>query len=233
MCFRVLLAATFFALAVPAQKATGSCPIECVNGECKPLSSPGHEGQYVCECITPFTGDSCNVQPAAAASSSEPSARSSPQPSATATPRPAATGDNMACWLHDSSCTQTYILLLEDGCNPMLLLVLWTAVVHAICYCYCSHGLPAGTGSVEGTTESCPIKCMHGECKPISSPGHEGHYICECRSPFMGDSCNVQPSPAQATPLVTPVGKSRNYDNCALSQGCRHLHRRMRYVQSN
>ena len=135
------------------------------------------------------------------------------------------------CMIH--LCTQTYILLLEDGCNPMLLLVLWTAVVHAICYCYCSHGLPAGTGAVEGTTESCPIECLHGECKPISSPGHEGHYICECRSPFMGDSCNVQPSPAQATPLVTPVGKSRNYDNCALSQGCRHLHRRMRYVQSN
>ena len=96
MCFRVLLATACFALAAHAQEASGSCPILCVNGECKPISSPGHEGHYICECTPPFRGDSCSVQSAAATSSPQPSASRTPQPSVRSTPQPTAVGNNLS-----------------------------------------------------------------------------------------------------------------------------------------
>ena len=76
--------------------SSAACPIECVNGECKPISSPGHEGHYICECTPPFRGDSCSVQSAAATSSPQPSASRTPQPSARSTPQPTAVGNSLS-----------------------------------------------------------------------------------------------------------------------------------------
>ena len=140
MCFRVLLATACFALAVHAQEASGSCPILCVNGECKPISSPGHEGHYICECTPPFRGDSCSVQSAAATSSPQPSASRTPQPSARSTPQPTAAGDNLstirtsATYLPQHTyCAHTYpnTAVSEDSCTVLPLLNTWVAAVQA------------------------------------------------------------------------------------------------------